>query len=69
MQPTSTIMVYVELYRNNQISLGKFAESIGVSIHDAAQILESQGITPELGSNTKEELDEEIKIARMIGSS
>lgn len=62
-----SLMLYVELYKNNQITLGKFAELAGVPIHDAAKILESQGITPELGSSTKKELDEEIKIARRIG--
>jgi predicted HTH domain antitoxin len=62
-----SLMLYIELYRNNQITLGKFAEVVGVPIHDAAKILESQGITPELGSSTKKELDEEIKIARRIG--
>lgn len=61
-----SLMLYVELYRNNQITLGKFAEVVGLPIHDAAKILESQSITPELGSSTKEELDEEIKIARNI---
>ncbi|MBC2697724.1 MAG: hypothetical protein HF974_05130 [ANME-2 cluster archaeon] len=63
----SNPLLYVELYRNNQITLGKFAELAGVPIHNAAKILESQGITPELGSSTIKELDEEIKIARRIG--
>jgi len=62
-----SLMLYVQLYRNDQITLGKFAEVVRVPIHDAAKILESQGIMPELGSSTKEELDEEIKIARRIG--
>lgn len=58
-----SLMLYVELYRNNQITPGELADVAGVPIPDAAKILESQGITPELGGSTKEELDEEIEIA------
>lgn len=54
------LMLATELYKNNIITLGKFAELIGLPVHDAARILESIGIKPELGAGTKKELDEEI---------
>lgn len=60
------LMLAVELYRNNIITLGKFAELIGLPVHDSARILESIGIKPELGARTKKELDEEIKAANKI---
>ncbi len=52
-----------ELYRNNIITLGRFAELIGLPVHDSARILESIEIKPQLGAETKKELDEEIKAA------
>lgn len=54
----------VELYKNNIITLGKFAELIGLPVHDSARILESIGLKPELGANTAKELDEEIETVK-----
>ena len=56
----------VELYKNNIITLGKFAELIGMPVHDSARILESIGIKPELGAGTSKELDEEIETAKAL---
>jgi hypothetical protein len=61
--PFKNLMLAVELYKNNIITLGKFSELIGLPVHDSARILESIGIRPELGASTKKELDEEIKAA------
>lgn len=60
------LILAVELYKNNLITLGKFAELIGLPIHDSARILESIGIKPELGAGTKKELDEEIETANSL---
>ncbi len=64
--PFKNLMLAVDLYRNNIITLGKFAELIGLPVHDSARILETIGIKPELGAGTKKELDEEIKSANSI---
>lgn len=60
------LMLAVELYKNNVITLGKFSELIGLPVHDSAKILESIGIKPELGAATKKELDEEIETANSL---
>jgi len=61
-----SFMLAVELYKKNIITLGKFAELIGLPVHDSARILESIGIKPELGAATKKELDEEMQAINQI---
>ncbi len=64
--PFKNLMLAVELYKNSIITLGKFAELIGLPVHDAARVLESIGVKPELGAGTKKELDEEIQAAYQV---
>lgn len=49
-----SLILAVELYKNNLITLGKFSELIGLPVHDSARILESIGIKPELGAGIKD---------------
>jgi hypothetical protein len=56
---------WINQYREQQISLGKFAELLGLSIEEAKQILRAENIELDLGvSNQLElELEQDIKNA------
>lgn len=56
----------IELYREKKITLGKFSEIAGLSIHDSARLLDSLGVKVELGAASKKELEEELEAAKGI---
>ncbi len=56
----------VELYKNKKITLGKFSNIVGLSIHDSAKLLESLGVKVELGAASRRELEEELETAKGI---
>ncbi|MEH1822149.1 MAG: UPF0175 family protein [Nostoc sp.] len=53
----------IELYEKRQISLGMFAELLGISLEEAKQFLRAENIPLDLGVNTVEELEEDIENA------
>jgi len=55
-----------DLYKEGKITLGKFSEILGLSLHDSAKLLDAVGIKVDLGPSTKEELEKEIRIAKEI---
>ncbi|MEH2384905.1 MAG: hypothetical protein V7K14_03740 [Nostoc sp.] len=55
--------IWMEQYRDNEISLSKFAELIGISIEESKQILVAENIEVKLGILSKAELEEDIKNA------
>ena len=54
---------WINQYKEKEISLAKFAEFLGISIYEAAQILEAENIEINLGVLTKAELEKDIKNA------
>lgn len=57
------ITTLIEMYEKGHISLGKFAEIIGISIEEAKQLLQAENIPLDLGIDTIEELIEDINNA------
>ncbi len=55
--------IWIDSYRNNEISLSKLAEFLGISIEESKQILVAENIEVKLGILNKAELEEEIKNA------
>lgn len=53
----------MEMYKKGHISLGKFAELVGVSIDQAKDILRAHNIPLDMGVNSLEELQQDIENA------
>ena len=53
----------IELYEKQHISIGKFAELLGISLEEAKQFLEAQNILMDLGVNSIGELQQDIENA------
>ena len=58
---------WINQYKEQEISLSKFAKFLGVSIYEAAQILEAENIEINLGVLSKAELEENIKNSLFYG--
>jgi predicted HTH domain antitoxin len=54
----------VELYRRRQISLGRLAETLGLSRYEADGLLKRHGVYPEI---TPEEYETELASLRDLG--
>ncbi|MHC5779687.1 hypothetical protein [Nostoc sp.] len=52
--------IWMEQYRNNEISLSKLAELLGVSIGESKQILIAENIEVKLGMLNKAELESDV---------
>lgn len=48
----------IEMYEKQHVSLGGFAELLGISLEEAKQLLAAENIPLDLGVNTTEELRE-----------
>lgn len=57
------ITTSIEMYERRHISLGKFAEMLGISIEEAKQLLKAENIPLDLGIDTVEELQADIENA------
>jgi predicted HTH domain antitoxin len=53
----------IELYESQNVSLGGFAELLGISLEEAKQFLKAQNIQMDLGVNSIEELQQDIENA------
>ncbi|MEH2148562.1 UPF0175 family protein [Nostoc sp.] len=54
---------WINQYREQQISLGKFAELLGLSIEEANQILRAEDIELDWGVSNQLELEQDIENA------
>jgi len=57
----ANVDIAVELYKKEEVSLGKAAELAGVSYEDMRQILKNRGIKIKIGPQTVEEAEKETK--------
>jgi predicted HTH domain antitoxin len=57
------ITTSIEMYESKHISLGKFAEIVGISLEEAKQFLEAENISLDLGVSTIDELQVNIENA------
>ena len=55
--------IWIDSYRNNEISLSKLAELSGMSIEEIKQILVAENIELKLGVLSESELEEDINNA------
>ncbi len=53
----------VALYKDEKITLGKFAEIVGLSFHDSARLLDSMGIDVGLGPRNSTTVKKEVEVA------
>ncbi|MEH2033370.1 MAG: UPF0175 family protein [Nostoc sp.] len=55
---------WIKQYEERQISLGKFAELLGLSIEEAKQMLGAENIELDLGISSEADLEEDAKNAQ-----
>lgn len=54
---------WINQYREQELSLGKFAELLGLSLEEAKQMLRAENIALDLGVLSEAELEEDIENA------
>jgi len=59
--------IAISLYKKEEVSLSKASEIAGVCIEEFKEILKDRGLSLEIPSLSKEELDEQVEF--IIGSS
>lgn len=65
-KPHLKIAAAVELFKEQEISLGKAAEIAGVSTIEFKDILPNRGIIREIGAQNSKELEKELQIVHEL---
>ncbi len=60
-KPDLRLNLAIEMYKNKELSIGRAAEIAGLNIIQFREILSDRGFVTEVGSNSVEELDKNVR--------